>query len=492
MDWVIPIFEDNNCIPAPKKPRLDTFDNNIVEKVISSSRVSSIKLDSWVNRHRPKTVDDLVVNSRKIEELKLWLNKSFNNYDSKILVITGPTGCGKSVTLQVLCKLYGLQIIEWITPLDTTIHHGSGNSDGYISFKNPSEVFLDFLIRATKYSNILNNSVNNCDKLIYVKDLPNIFVNKPSIFHDVISEFSENHLKTPVVFVLSDGALQRNLFPNELKIKCKISTINFNPIVHSSTLKALQKIVDKEKNMKTVTTVPSKTVLSDISSCCDGDLRNAILKLYFNIFSTGCAQLNKGEPRDKKGKLLKTSVDMDKKLDIFHGIGRVLYPKKENVVSDPKCEVTTNYKFTHSPRNIIDMYSTQPNFFTGFLQENYLSTFTDIKHVSFGADKLAIADLLLGQWKEKDLSHVYGLSVAVQGLMVANKSPLREWNPMNKSNTYKTNKEYENNSLRIRNIFPEFQTTPRDTFLDVVPFLKIFQSYYTDEQLMYIKDHSFK
>lgn len=495
MAWVTTVFEEH-CTPKPKKPKLEDFSKtDTVEKILPNSK-SIIKLDTWLSRHKPKQIEDLVVNCKKIEELKTWLKYAISDGNSsKILLITGPPGSGKTVTLQVICNSLNLQVIEWITPLDMCFQQEGFNGDIYNTWQNPSQVFKDFLLRAIKYNNILNSFTNSYSKIVLVKDYPNIFINKPSTFHDVLNDLGINQSKTPLIFISSDGALCRNLFTNELKSNCKISTINFNPIVHLSIVKVLQRIVEKEKKIQSSITLPSKSAVADISSCCDGDLRSAILKLYFNTFGVGVKSVqNKNQgPRDKKGKLLNITLDMDKKLDIFHGLGRVLYPKKEDLVAESKNQLKkSSFKFTHPPGEIIDMYSTQRKIFVEFLQENYLNTFTNINDVSFGADKLAIADLLLSHWKEKESSQQYGLSVAVQGLMVANKVPLRAWNPMSKSNTYKTTKEYKNHALRIRQTFPEFQTTPRDSFLDIVPFLKTIQCHKELEQLSFIKEYSLK
>jgi broad-specificity NMP kinase len=36
----------------------------------------------------------------------------------KLLVLSGPAGAGKSTTVQSLAQSFGIQIVEWINPLD--------------------------------------------------------------------------------------------------------------------------------------------------------------------------------------------------------------------------------------------------------------------------------------------------------------------------------------------------------------------------------------
>jgi tRNA uridine 5-carbamoylmethylation protein Kti12 len=36
----------------------------------------------------------------------------------KLLVLSGPAGSGKSTTVQSLAKDFGMQIVEWINPID--------------------------------------------------------------------------------------------------------------------------------------------------------------------------------------------------------------------------------------------------------------------------------------------------------------------------------------------------------------------------------------
>lgn len=37
---------------------------------------------------------------------------------SKMLLLTGPVGCGKTITVATLAAKYHIKITEWITPLD--------------------------------------------------------------------------------------------------------------------------------------------------------------------------------------------------------------------------------------------------------------------------------------------------------------------------------------------------------------------------------------
>lgn len=91
-----------------------------------------------------------------------------------MLVITGPTGCGKTITLNVLCQELNIEVLEWINPISTNYEFDSGPGQ--------STKFLDFIFEA-KYPSLFTD---NKKKVVLVEDFPNIFIRSSNEFHSIL------------------------------------------------------------------------------------------------------------------------------------------------------------------------------------------------------------------------------------------------------------------------------------------------------------------
>lgn len=95
-----------------------------------------------------------------------------------MLVITGPTGSGKTATLRVLCRLYSIEIREWINP----IAQGTGDDGEY----GPSQLsqFLD-VISDSKYPSLFDGE-NQDKRIVLVEDFPNFVMRNASAFNEIL------------------------------------------------------------------------------------------------------------------------------------------------------------------------------------------------------------------------------------------------------------------------------------------------------------------
>lgn len=498
MSWVIPTFdnEDNASVHPSKVCQVEENAPDINHPVslleIPVNQSSEKQFVPLLDRYVPEKREDLAVHPKKIEELSGILKRLLKNTNSeKFCLLTGPTGCGKTASLRVLCKSLNVKVIEWITPLDLITPYDEINPEYGRMYQNQTEIFRGFLTQATRYSNVLQLNQNTKNKIIIVKDFPNIFIYNPSSFHGVMEKMIYQCL-TPVVFICSDINICRNLFPDSLKVKLKIIEVKFNPIVQTALCKTLNKIVQNEKKLNPGISIPSNDVILDICQSCDGDIRSAVLKLNFILanpfksFYDVKAVTYKKSIRKKKGETIE--LDKDKKVDIFHGIGRVLYPKKQPLgtnlfVAENKIEHT--YKFVHSADTVADMFLDKPTFFVSFLQENYLNTFPNIKDVTLAADRLLVADTFFREWNCRELFVKYGLVTAIQGLMVFNSKPVTTFRHFTKPRTYQAETDSKTNLDDVKKMLPERKETSREAILDVLPYLKIIP-YCKEPQLNFV------
>jgi cell cycle checkpoint protein len=77
--------------------------------------------EMWSLKYEPRTPEDLIVHKKKVDEVKLWLQIQLHaaghtaapGHSKRLLVVTGPPGCGKTATLRVLSESLGFSITEW-------------------------------------------------------------------------------------------------------------------------------------------------------------------------------------------------------------------------------------------------------------------------------------------------------------------------------------------------------------------------------------------
>lgn len=140
----------------------------------------------------PQTIDDLAIHPKKIADIQDWLKhyeKIKYKYPAQILLITGPTGCGKTITIKVLSKLMNYELIEWINPIDIESFECNSftcntKSYGYCSHKESQIViFRRFLFQSSRYKSLLDD---NDHRIILIEDFPNIFIRDPNEFHNIL------------------------------------------------------------------------------------------------------------------------------------------------------------------------------------------------------------------------------------------------------------------------------------------------------------------
>jgi len=390
---------------------------------------------------QPKSVEELATHSRKIGEVRGWLEAAGK---SDMLLITGPTGCAKTTTLKLVAKKLNIHVQEWVNPSEKMEFFDSEllesvnvyDSSAYHEPKQ-AEKFEGFALRSSRYSAIGPTSSN---RIILIEDFPNYFIWKPSQFFDFLTKYRTMGL-CPIVFVCTDDAklnLSNSLFPSHIRDSFCIANIKFNPVSPSGLLKALQRCV---------TNLP-KDKLQEIAKACQGDIRTALCSAEF---------LLAGSPR-AGSEFVSSAVSKDNPCEFFHTLGRVLYPKKRD---SPSQEARL---FFHDVFTIADQYDSK---FLSMLHENFLKTFSSVNETAVGCALLSDCDLL---HCHEELQMYAGI-ISVIGLMSANKQPKKKtFMPMTHSKFRKFEFEKVGGSQRTH---PSFMVSNRVITLEVLPYLKI-------------------
>ncbi|VVC24184.1 P-loop containing nucleoside triphosphate hydrolase [Cinara cedri] len=448
--WIKPFFGELSL----NKPK-DTIQNR-PKLAVNNKRThaqSEKKNSDWCNTYIPQSVSKLAVHSGKIKEVQIWFESLDNKLltNSKFLLVSGPSGCSKATAVRLIAKHCGFTCLEWITPMSAEPIYDQ--CTGGYSYESVQERFQDFIWGATRYRS-LNCGISS-NQFLLIKDIPNVFLDKPDEFHNIMSRFNSAS-KFPIVFIVNNEKLVRNLFPTEILEKFKVQEIKFNPITRKSVLNVLGQIIKAEQQHNKLLKVPNSNELNTIYEETNGDLRSAIIHLSFNCMNV-------------QNKTIKTSSTAPKNehLDLFHSIGRVLYPKRE-------LNSSLEFKFTHNPDNLIEQFAMQPSTVLGFLQENYLTRFSSLIDVCEGADAISAADVMLSSnfmfgVSIYDIS-LSSLSVAVRGLMLANRNPIKTFRSIVKPKHF----QYTNDVdiyHDIKRWFDNEHESPKNILLDLIPFV---------------------
>lgn len=125
----------------------------------------------------PKATEDLAVHSKKIAEVQTWLQQnviSGGGSLAKFLLITGPAGSGKTTTVRVLCKKLGINLTEWVNPVDHDFEVFRG--------LNQAGKFSEFLTES-KWNSLFSTGIK---KVVLVEEFPNVFIRNPEEFAVVL------------------------------------------------------------------------------------------------------------------------------------------------------------------------------------------------------------------------------------------------------------------------------------------------------------------
>ncbi|KAJ8936004.1 hypothetical protein NQ318_009685 [Aromia moschata] len=402
---------------APKK-------NNLPIRNGQQENHRDKKAFNFHNELAPKFITDLAVHPKKIQELEEWLKLNVLRTEMKyapLLLITGPTGSGKTSTINILCKKIGISITEWVNPVD----------QDYELFRNSGQLnnFMEFLSES-KWNSLFDTGNNK--NLTLVKDFPNAVIHQPEEFFNVL-EMCYYKTNRPIVFICTDSSssdinLSRSLFPEDIIVKYSIAHISFNACASSLMKAAVKRAKLLVQEYPDFFKQPSSVTVDAILASSMGDIRNAINQFYFasligteDLPTVTSTSQNVGNKR-KRSANIKTiqCMSRDENLGLFHGLGRVLNPKRN--------ETNNSWRLNCNVEKLIDEFSIQPTMFTSFLFENYLKYFGDINDASRAAEILSFSVMFLDNWNDRYETLIFGLWISVLGLMIFNEHRVSKWN----------------------------------------------------------------
>uniref|UniRef100_A0A8C7Q788 RAD17 checkpoint clamp loader component n=1 Tax=Oncorhynchus mykiss TaxID=8022 RepID=A0A8C7Q788_ONCMY len=475
--------------------------------------------EPWVDIHKPHSQAELAVHKKKIEEVEDWMRVHVDPKTAKggaVLLLTGPSGCGKSATVQVLAQELGYRVQEWSNPSSLSEYRPSADHSRFNGFYGSSQtgLFQEFLLRANKYNRLQMSGEGGASdsdrKLILVEDFPNQFYRQPGSLHDILRRFVKT-CRRPLLFIVSDSlsgdSSSRLLFPKHIQEEQGVCNISFNPVAPTSMMKVLSRIVSVQAvKSGGKMCVPDKAALELLCSGSSGDIRSAINSLQFSCLTD--QSMKKGFSAVERGKATATSSGRavvkatrgkrkakdsegrdkelaiggkDSSLFLFRALGKILYCKRESPEASEGSQgpsLPAHLSEHHRDRLLVDPEAVvershmSGEFFSLYLQQNYLEFFSDVEDVARASEYLSDADFLTAEWSSRSTMGEYGSSVATRGLLHSNSGHVAGgFRPLHKPNWLLVNKKYRENCQAAQSLFISFCLTPVSLQTELLPYL---------------------
>eukprot|EP00941_MAST-03F_sp_MAST-3F-sp1_P002951 g2951.t1 len=422
----------------------------------------------WSIRYAPTSVSDLAVHKKKVMIVREWLSRPSSN--CRLLIISGPTGVGKSTLVHVLAS-----------ELNTSLHE-------FVNSTSSLNDFNIFINRSTKYSQLRFTSSSssggrgkgggsNSKQILLLDALPYLRLDDSSLeeFRSIISRFLSTK-GSRAILIFSESSMFRrpeSLLGKTLVQDVRVQHLEINPVSKTSLKKALRRIYSKFQSESKISVGPlTSTSLESAVNSAHGDLRHAINSLQFHFLGnendkksfSSCKTFQKKSARSQKLKSSKLSSSRPPSFfqestvlcsrnefpDLFRSVGRILSSKREikdseigimppPPLSNRKFEVINLNpvdlnlpKLSFNPEQTVADSGIDPITFAAFIHQNSMHRFTDVCEVANMLDLFSFADMLCeSRWKNPTKQTTvfpsqYLESLASRSLACANRNPAKK------------------------------------------------------------------
>ena len=302
-----------------------------VERVkIDLKTKTNVSSDLWIDQYVPETPEDICVHQLKKQHVENWIQ----NPISKCLILSGPSGIGKSTLIKVLSKALHAQLMEWVDPLSVYCPSRS-NYEYHVPHVNQFDDFERFIVQCCRYPALqLVGASEKHSQIVFIQDWPLLRENSPSSFtrfHEILGKLMRES-KFLVIIVYSnvtdgkatDGELSR-VFSSSVVEQSEI--IHCNPIPKGVMKKCIRRVAKQARQRV------DSNVIDAIAESSGGDLRYAL-----NTLQSGCQ-----------------SGARDSFFSDIHVMGKLLYQKPIDL--EYECSLDTDQLLLYLHHNSVSFYT---------------------------------------------------------------------------------------------------------------------------------------
>eukprot|EP00698_Gefionella_okellyi_P008673 TRINITY_DN2163_c0_g2_i1.p1 TRINITY_DN2163_c0_g2~~TRINITY_DN2163_c0_g2_i1.p1 ORF type:complete len:533 (+),score=97.07 TRINITY_DN2163_c0_g2_i1:75-1601(+) len=383
----------------------DGFQPAFVSKSKPISQKAIVAVDSalWVEKYAPTAADALAVNPKKLDDLRACLRECTSSSAARLMVLAGPTGCGKSTALRLIAKELNICITEWLSPVARQF------GEVYVrelDYESRLDQFHSFMLRALRYPSLIDDPASK--RLILVEDIPLRHNKEKSAQFNQILVRAVRSGKFTIVLVVSgpDGGqfAVRELLPRELRESSATRVLNFQPIGVKMMKKVLEAILSAEKLGNKMSFVQR------VIDSSNGDIRSAINSLQYLVRAGKASTLDAN----------------DEEMELLHAVGKVLHwgRGKRYEAKQKKREQTGRGRAVLDADEIVSGTGVGAEMFALFLHENGGEMFGELEDMFAAASYFSDSDVVGRNQRDGSLGVSLASTLACQGVVQSNQHPL--------------------------------------------------------------------
>ena len=347
-------------------------------------------IESWAEKYRPKTIEDVVGNFSAIRSIKKWATDWENDSPArKGIVLSGPAGSGKTSTALAIANTMGWEVIE----LNASDARSADAIEGVA-------------LRGSLFQSFSNDGEFNRRKLILIDEADHLY-ERGHQSKNRVKNYGDRGGKRAIIKTLEETKQPVVLTVNDLygltkgagaKIKRMVTNVKFYPLDTEMVFKSLRRIADNEK------IEVGNDVLDELAKRAKGDLRAAVND--FQSIAQGRDEL-KLEDIEEIG-------NRDNEYEMFQTL-KTIFEKME---------------FDEPRRAAFELDST-PNELATWVVDNLPYVYKDPYEREKAYRKLAQADLLLSRAVVKQRYDLWGYATELisSGVSLAKEKPMARSEP---------------------------------------------------------------